>query len=190
MASKKKKKSTRGENKNGYLYLLELSFRHPNHYAEAIPLEGGFKDPLLFFLINFALGSFIGVLIETGLSRSLSLFFLGISQTVFLLPVSLVSLLLISGALHLVAKLLLGKGSFIQSLRATSYSLVYLVLFWIPVLVILSYLLMLYVLTLSFARAHQYSIVKASVNIALPFLISIILSIALGLLNSNSIFTG
>lgn len=179
---KKKEKVT-------FFSLLKLAVLHPKLYSKTIPLEGNFKSPLTFFLIVFASGSLIHSLIYAISVQNLTLVFLGISGTVFALPFAILVLFLISGALFLLSKLLSGKGSFKTSVYATAYSLVYLIFFGIPFIDVVAYLLMLFCLTLAFQRAQQYSIVKASINVAIPFLITLILSVILGLLNSQGIIT-
>lgn len=170
--------------------MIKLSFLHPNVYSSIIPLEGGVKGAIFFFLANFAIGLFLRVILTSIISLNPTIIFLGITSIVFLAIPAIISLIVISAALHLLAKILGGKGSFQSSLGAVAYSLIFLIFFWIPFADLVAYFFMLYVLTLTFSRAHQYSLVKAGVNVAVPFLITIILSVVLGLVNSNSVLTG
>jgi hypothetical protein len=189
MAKKIPQPSFQNLSYKNYFQMVKFAFLRPKLYAFLIPLDGGFRSATVFFLVNFSIGLFLTVLFGAITSKDVTLFFLGITNIVFLAPIALVTLLAITASLHIVAKLLSGKGSFLTSFRALSYSLIFLIFFSVPVLDLICYLFLLYILTLTFARAHQYSLAKASINVAAPFLITVILAFILGLLNTNSILT-
>src|SRR5579884_3169348 len=69
-----------------YFLLLKLCFLMPNEYAKSIPTQssykqslnprGGYKNPLIFFTINFSILSLIPMLINAALTQNGALVFI------------------------------------------------------------------------------------------------------------------
>jgi hypothetical protein len=167
-----------------YLLLLKQCFLHPREYAEKIPLTGGFKEPIIFFLVIYGISSFLGLILNSILALNISKFFVGITGIVISLPFSLASLFIFSGILHFIAQLLGGKGDFKGSFRANAYASLPSILSWIPVISILAYALQTYIVIIAFHKLHHYSYRKAVLTV-LPFiLIVLMLMIALSMLGT------
>lgn len=171
-----------------FLNLLQLSIYHPNQYSEAIPLSGGKKEPLFFFILTSVLGSILSLLTDVVIKQKPEVLFLGISSIVFSIPLIILSLFIIAGILHLIAKALSGRGQFNSTLRAVSYSSILSIFSFIPLVSILTGVLMLYILAKALSRTHGFSLSRATITVITPFLLALVIMVMLGLAGIVSLF--
>src|SRR5258708_24467031 len=69
-----------------YLKIIFLSILNPTKFPHQIILGGSLIKTLIFFTINTFLGLLIFISIETTLTKRISLFFLGVGQSLFYTP--------------------------------------------------------------------------------------------------------
>ncbi len=164
---------------------LKICFTKPNEYAEKIPLSGGYRNPIIFFLVIFGVSSFIGLIIQSIINKNVSQFFIGISQIVLSLPFALLSLFLLTGIFYGIAKLLGGKGSFEESVRAGSYSTLPFILAAIPYVSYVMDIFYIYILVISFAKAQKYSKMKSSLTIIPVLAVLLVLGVVVGFIGKQ-----
>jgi hypothetical protein len=169
-------------NFRSYLDLLKLAFSKPNAYAAEIPEGGKYLPPIVFFIVNFCVLSLLPLIIDSIIAKNPSLIFIGITGTVFTLPLGVLALFIFSGIFFIIAKLIGAKGSYKSAFNCLSYAMLPLIFSWIPFIAFIFYALAIYILILAFARLERFSIVKAGVTILAPILIITVLLVATGIL--------
>lgn len=180
MASKRKKPFSK---KSGYLKFIWVSFQKPFNFVATISTLKDFKKALFFGLCNICLGLLLEIVLKVLLINRWELFFPSVSEIFFPVLFILFFLILFGVFLHLLAKILKGKGSFKSSVAATLFSTSPLILSFLPILQIAALLYWVFLLIISFLKIHQYSKTKAVVNIIVPLGGLVIALFALGLIN-------
>lgn len=166
-----------------YPALVQLSILHPIEYAQTISNFSEPKEALLFFIYNFSLGFLIRILTNVLINKNLGFFFLGVDSLLFALPGVLLFLLILVLTFFLISKTLKGRASLSKQLIISSYcSSPLLLLAWVPILSLIATLISLAILIYSFKIINSFSLVKAGVTILIPFMVTTLLLIILGLI--------
>lgn len=164
-----------------YLELTKISLLKPQQLNSSIKNYRLTRDALAFFIINITLGSLVKAASDIFYYRNLGGIFVSITEISLFIPVAILGLVLISIPLHLLAKLLGGKGKFKATFQAVAYSSSPFLLFWIP----LSRPIMLILLTLllisNFRAKHQYTLNQALINILVPVMLLVIALLIMGI---------
>lgn len=172
-----------------YLKALYISILHPIYYSQIISQYKNTRNSLVFFIFNISLGLMIYIIKKVILAHNFSLIFPSISETLFWIPVSCIFLLILVLFLHLMAKIAGGRGKLSDSLAAACFSSLPLIFLGIPIISTFSWFWAVVLLILSFRRVHHYRPSKAVLNIALPFLLMLLLLIILGIINPSKMFS-
>lgn len=180
MASKRKKPFSK---KSGFIKFIFISFRRPFKYAQVITTEKDLKKALFFALGNICLGLFLEILLKVILTNRWELFFPLVSEIFFPVLLILFFLVFFGVFLHILAKILKGKGNIKRSLIAILFSTSPLLFGFLPILQIIAFLYWIFLLIISFLKIHQYTKTRAVLNIIIPICGLIIIFFALGLIN-------
>lgn len=164
-----------------YFKLIRASFTHPKEYLSSVKNYTSTKDALAFFIINITLGALIKAAGDIFYYQNPVGIFLSITEISIFIPVACLGLIMISTPLHLIAKVLSGKGDFKVSIKSVCYSTSPLIFLWVPVVAPLVLIYIIYLMISNFHQNHFYTINKSIVNILIPFLLVLIAS---SLLNS------
>lgn len=184
MTPKRRKKYKLLSLKN-YLRLLYLSFKNPYVFSQTISRDEYINNAFLFYFLNLSIGLFLKALIDTIYYQKIVVIFLHITEIIIILPLSLLGILFFALTFHLLAKILMGSGKFILSLKAILYSSSPLIFYSIPLIGFLSLIWILILLIVNFHQIHTYSKLKAAVNILIPFLVIILMGSILGIFHLN-----
>ena len=141
-----------------YFELIKLSVKRPNYFAK-------------FFVINLFLGLLLKAVFDAVFRMRMELFFLGISQIIFIGTVYIIFTLIFTSVLFLLSWVLKGKGKFKDCLKIYYYCSSPVLLIWIPYVWIPATIWMIYLLVRTFKVVHKYSLISAVVNVVTPFII-------------------
>ena len=164
-----------------YLKLLALSFINPVYFINQTTRKTNLQGAIFYLLITTVLGSLFKYLTEIIVTKNISLAFLGISETLFIVLFAAIITLFFSITLFIFAKILGGKGSFVLSMQAIIYSSSPVILFWIPIIRPIIFIYVLILLILSFRKVHSYSFNQALITIAFPGIAVTMLFFIIGL---------
>lgn len=168
-----------------YLNLTFLSFKNPYRFSQITNKDTYYKNALIFYLINFSIGLILKALIDMIYYQKIVIIFLHLTEIIIILPLSIFGVLFLAFALHILAKILKGNAKFTASFRAILYASSPLIFYSIPIVNALSLAWIIVLLIFNFRKAHDYSKLKASLNILIPFLILVLLGSLLGLYTFN-----
>lgn len=147
----------------------------PKTFYEGVSESEGYKKSIIFLLINTFLTMLVVSLFSLVFSFKPQQFVYGLMGIVIALPLMLGLFFVGTAILHVIAKVLGGKGKFVGSFQALAYASGVSPLTAIPVVGFLASFYQVYVTILGFRKVHQYSTVKAVINILLPALVIIVL---------------
>lgn len=164
-----------------YLKLLILSFINPFSFTKQTTSRTNLQGSIFYLLITTIIGSLFKYISEIIITKNISLAFLGISETFFIVLFAIIITFFFSITLFIIAKILDGKGSLLLSMQAIIYSSSPLILFWIPFLRPFIFFYVLILMILSFQRVHKYSFNKALITIAFPGVVVMMLFFIIGL---------
>ncbi len=168
-----------------YLTLLFLSFRNPYKFSQNINKDAYYKNALLFYFISLSIGLVLKAIIDVIYYQKIVIIFLHLTEIIIILPLSIVGVLFLTFALHTFAKILRGNAKFISSFRAILYASSPLIFYSIPIINVLSLTWVIVLLIFNFRMSHEYSKLKAALNILIPFLIIVLIGSLLGLYTFN-----
>lgn len=147
----------------------------PKKFYEGVSESEGYKKSIIFLLVNTALTMLVASLFSFAFTFKPQQFLLGLTGIIVALPVMLGLFFVGTAILHLIAKILGGKGKFVGSFQALSYASGVSPLTAIPVVGFLASFYQMYVTILGFKKIHQYSTVRAVINILLPVVLIVLL---------------
>ncbi len=165
-----------------YFNLILSSIINSNSYLKLIP-NLSTLSVFNIFILNIVLSSFIRFGFKIVEQQNVSLIFLSISQSLFMIPFALFWLVITGIFLHILAKILLGRGSFTETLKAIMLSTPPLLFIYIPYISSVALILLIYLLILTFKFYHQYSLAKAIVNIVLPGIVVLLFLTITGIIH-------
>ena len=167
----------------GYRNLVRASILKPLYFGQTVSERRNVREAGLFFLMNVSLGTLLKVALVLALTQNLPAAFIAISSLIYVLPASLAIFVALVFGLFLLAKVMGGKGSFVGTFCASSYCLVFLFLFQLPILSIPALGYSLALLVIGFRSSHNYGIEKAVLTIMLHFSLFLVICFGLGLAN-------
>ncbi len=170
-------------NLSNYPKLLVLSLTRPKKISKNIPLKATVREGIYFFLASALLGSLLSVALRSILTLNLSFLFLGISASVFSIPILLAGLLLFSLIVFFTGKLLGGKLRFREILLTVCFCSTPLLFIYLPLVFIAASVYLMVLLALSLNNYQGYGPFKATINVAVPYLLAILVMFMLGFLN-------
>lgn len=150
----------------------------PKDFFEGMNLTEGYGKPTIFLVINTILTLIVSVLFSFLLTLKAQNLLLSLVGLIVLIPVMLIVLFVVTAILHVIAKVLGGKGKYVNSYQAISYATAISPATAVPILGILVSFYQLYIVILGFKKVHQYSLGKAIITILLPAIVSFILTVA------------
>lgn len=150
----------------------------PKIFYEGISESEGYKKPITFLLINTVLMMLVASLFSLLVSFKPQQFIYTLAGIIIVLPLMLGLFFASTAILHLIAKVLGGKGGFVGSFQALAYASGVSPLTAIPLVGFLAWFYQIYVIILGFRKVHQYSTVKAVINILLPVVVITVLVLA------------
>lgn len=141
----------------------------PRGFFSRMPTKAGYTNPIIFLIINSAIGGLLGGLVAAGIAAGL-----------VAIPAGIITAIIgsfIGGAiLHLFAYLLADKaiGGFEATWRVIAYTSALLVLTWIPFLGALVGLYGIYIEVVGIEQAHKTTTAKALAAVLAPIIIFIV----------------
>ncbi len=145
----------------------------PIDFFKAMPITGGYKEPLIFAVITAVIMG-IGLTIVT-----LGIGFLAI---IFAPIAVVISLFLAALLLLLCSKIVGGTGTYEATLRVVAYSNVVNIIGWIPIVSILGSIYGLVLTVLGMREIHKLTTAKAVIAVAIAMAIVLLLVIALAVI--------
>jgi hypothetical protein len=168
-----------------YRRFLLYSFTRPFYFAQIISERHRIGEALGFFVMNVFLGTLLKVVVVLLLTQNIPAAFIAIAGLLFVIPISIVVFVILVFLLFILSKALGGKGTLKNTLCASSFALPLLIFFQIPVVSVLAVCYSLFLLILTFHFVQSLRFPKSVINILFPFLIFLLILIALGLLTPN-----
>lgn len=160
---------------SNHFSMMKAVITAPKTFYEGVSESEGYKKSIIFLLINTFLTMLVVSLFSLVFSFKPQQFLLGLTGIIVALPVMLGLFFVGTAILHVIAKVLGGKGKFVGSFQALSYASGVSPLTAIPVVGFLASFYQMYVTILGFRKIHQYSTVKAVINILLPVVLIMLL---------------
>jgi hypothetical protein len=146
---------------------------HPQEYFSQMPLEGGFKEPLIFFSAVAVVNGLIALLLGiTHLNTSLAW---ALTVPVVMIAGSFV----FAGIDMLVSRALGGTGNYEQTYRAVAYSSAASLVTVIPIIGFFTGIYSLYLLRLGLERTHELTRQRAMVVVWVNVVVLITLFVSL-----------
>ena len=177
---------------------------HPKEFFKKMPTTGGYKEPLVFALINIFIGSMLTVgfkIASPDAELQQALQILGIDMlklSWIIVPLALVlgciGLFLFSGIAHLFLKLVGAKKNYEATFRVFAYLSIFNILasvssintFASNVIGFLIFLYVIYLTIIGFSEVHKITLLRAIISVALMlvsiFIVLIILAFIIGIL--------
>ncbi len=167
-----------------YLNLIKAAFFSPAFYAKQIPSKIDLSSAISFALVNLFLSFALKVIVESFIQNDIKHIFFSVSEIIFLVPIFLSLLIILTAILHLSAKILGGAASFRGTFQATSYASLPLIISGLPIINGLGILLMFYIISIQFKIIHNISLLKSIIAASTPLLLLLLSAMILGVLNS------
>ena len=139
---------------------------HPQEFFKTMPVEGGYRDPLIFLCLSAGVNALLSGIIGFSLMR------------ILLFPLSFVGVTLGAYVASFLAQAMGGKGSFQATFRVMVYSEAALLFTWVPVLGIFPGL---YIFVLNFFGLRQVHGISDVKTVSVVLLSGIVSSIIIGL---------
>lgn len=184
---------------NNHLNAMKAAILNPKAFFANVSDSERLGKPTVFVLINtvitFILSALFSLVTSSALLRGqnqLPNAFAGpiglVIGLIFVVPLMLVLLFIITAILHVIAKILSGKGKFSNTYQALAYASAISPLTAIPILGFLASFYQLYMTVIGLKRFHQYSTAKAILNVLIPVVFVIVIAgIAVVLLGAAAI---
>jgi hypothetical protein len=159
----------------------------PSDYYRKMPTTGGYSEPLTFAAISYIISGLLTVILIRGLHigdmygvDSSEFSFSMLLASVIMTPIAGIIYLLIGAAIfYIIYKLLGGTGSYEGTVRFMSYASAILVVSWIPLLNLITWIYGIYLYIVGGAFVHNVSMGKSTLAILLPYILAILLAIIL-----------
>jgi hypothetical protein len=151
-----------------YLNLVKLFYLIPENYLPQSAAVFRLKHMLFFSLINLFLGLLVNTVTYIYIYQSLQVVFISLTEAFLSVPIVLSGIIILIFVLHLLAKLLEGKGSFKETFKAISLCSPILIFWWLPLIKSGLLLWLAYHLIVNFRFYHNYKTPKAMINILIP----------------------
>ncbi len=150
----------------------------PKVFFDGINVSEGYKKSTIFAVINtfvtFVLSAvFALVTKDNNLSAPMLL-----AGAAFAIPFMIVFLFIGAAILHVIAKVLGGKGTFVGSYQSVAYATAIGPATALPYIGPLLSLYQLYLVVVGFRKAHQFSTTKAVITILIPLILITIIIVA------------
>lgn len=157
--------------------------KSPSHFYSEMPKTGGYVDPIIFAVINIAIYSLFYLLFNPG-AYDVGDFGSSIGFVVALLVpvIGVIALFLDATLLHIIQKVLGGRGTFEGTARFVLYASAAFSLLWIPLAGGIFGVYQLYLYVVGGRFVHEVSLERS----ALALFLSILLVIVLVVLVSSS----
>lgn len=145
----------------------------PKMFFDGLSATEGYKKVIVFSVINMILAFIVTIVFSVFLGGKNQTDGIGalLMGMVFFVPMVLVMLFIVAGILHVVAKILGGKGTYNGSFLVVGYSTALMPFSALPVIGMIVGLYQIYIEVIGFRKIHQYSTGRAVVTILLPLFI-------------------
>ena len=152
---------------------------YPKEFFKNMPTKGGYKEPLIFSIINTLLGSvlsFFSILAMSGSAKTIDeiLQILGLDISGLLLIwialsliVGTIGLFLSSAIYHMILKLTGAKKNYEATFRIMAYLSAFYLISWIPIINIFIAFYLIYVLIIASKQVHKMNIGQSLVAVLL-----------------------
>lgn len=160
-----------------YFSLLIRSLVKPSSFHQLDVAKGNGLSAMLYLGLSSLLASMIWISLQAYQTHRISLFFLGISQSILYTPFYVLLALVIATILTMLAKPLGGYGSIWATFKAVCFSSGPLVFIAIPWLNILCGLIALNLLLINIEHTQDFSYIKSLSVVVIPLLIALFLKI-------------
>ncbi|WP_440944866.1 YIP1 family protein [Methanosarcina sp. T3] len=168
-----------------YIGTWKEVMKSPSHFYSEMPKTGGYSDPIIFAAINVAVYSLFYLLFSPG-AYDVGGFGPSIGFAVALIApvVGVIALFLDATLLHIIQKVLGGKGTYEGTVRFVLYASAASSLLWIPLAGGIFGVYQLYLYVVGGRFVHKVSLERS----ALAMFLSILLIIVFAVLVSSSGF--
>lgn len=156
---------------SNYFNLIKTIAFSPKTFFATLPEIEGYGKPTLFAAFNAALTMLVVVLFSLIFSLKPQQLFPALSGIVIVVPLMIIFLFIGAAVLHLIARILGGKGSFLKSYQVVAFTTAVSPATAIPFLGFLVSVYQIYITIVGFKIVHQYSGVKATVTVVLPIVV-------------------
>jgi len=161
---------------------------NPKTFFAGVSETEGYGKPTKFIIINTVVTIVLSFLFSFILYLRNQNFLLTFAGLIILIPVMLVVLFIVTAILHVIAKILGGKGRFLNTYQALAYASAISPVTAIPVLGMLASFYQLYLTIIGLRRFHQYSTVRAVINVLTPIVFFVVVAgVAVALLGVTAI---
>ncbi|RLG15827.1 MAG: hypothetical protein DRN71_00390 [Candidatus Nanohalarchaeota archaeon] len=154
-----------------FLNKIKLIILNPKKFFSIMPKTGGYKEPLIFYMIMTAI--MVLVFTPTDLSSiNLLISLIAILSTLIICtPILFVSALI----LHIFLKILGAQGKYESTVRVMAYSSAASIFAWIPYAGILAILYQIYISVIGYKAVHNISALKIIIGFILIILLIIVI---------------
>lgn len=163
---------------NKHFQTMKAVALKPQDFFEGMNLGEGYGKPTVFLIINSIITLLISALFSFVLTFKAQNLLTSLLGLIILIPLVLVILFIVTAILHVIAKVLGGKGKYVNSYQSLCYASAVSPATAVPLLGILVSFYQLYIVILGFKKVHQYSLGKAIITILLPAIVAFIIAIA------------
>ncbi len=163
-----------------HFMMMKSIIMSPKTFFEGVLETEGYKKVIIFAIINMILAFIVSIIFSTLLGGNDQVQGIGILLigSLFLTPFALVMLFIWTGILHVIAKILGGKGTYNGSFLVVGYSTALMPFSALPIIGMIIALYNFYIEIVGFRKMHQYSTGRAVATILLPVVLLIGLIIA------------
>ncbi len=166
-----------------YFNLFKMSLLSPNAYSKSIPEKKSPKSAWVFYLFNITISLVVYIFISKATSDNSSLFY-DLSSLLLIIPVLILLFYFVCLVSNFLIKFFGGKGDYLDTLSALSFSSFPLIFLRVPILGFLSVFLFFFLSINNMKHTHKVSYLISGFSVLVPFfLIVFMASIALSLSN-------
>ena len=154
----------------------------PADFFTQMPTNGGYADPVKFAVICYLIAGVAMAIIQfaaqfflAGVGITEITLIMGFFYIIVIPIIGVIGLFIGAIILHIFFKVLGGKGTYEGTLRILAYASATVVFIWIPLLVILSGLYMIYLVVIGSTKVHNISTFNSFIAVVIPVVICIII---------------
>ncbi|MBI2029752.1 YIP1 family protein [Candidatus Gottesmanbacteria bacterium] len=164
-----------------HFMMMKQIIMSPKSFFDGLSTNEGYKKVLVFTIINVVVALIVSFIFSALFAGNKATGGLGmiILGSVIMIPFILVGFFIWTAILHVVVKILGGKGTYNGSFLAVGYSTALMPFTVIPFIGMVIALYYLYIEIVGFRKIHQFSTVKAAITVILPAALIFVMLFAL-----------
>lgn len=153
-----------------HFMMMKKVIMSPKSFFDGLNTNEGYKKVLVFTIINMILAFIVSLIFSALFAGNKTTGGLGmvIVGSIIMIPFVLVAIFIWTAVVHVVAKILGGKGTYNGSFLAVGYSTALMPFTVIPFIGMVIVLYHLYIEIVGFRKIHQYSTARAAITVILP----------------------